>query len=303
MFSDDKITNIFYLTDEFCKIFESTIKKSLIKEKTDKRIRNRKYRMSDSEVITILILFHLSDFTTLKHFYCDYVVKHMQKYFPKTVSYNRFTELQPKVAMPLTLLLKTKLLGKCTGISFVDSTPLRVCRNQRIRQNKTFEGLAQRGHCSMGWFYGFKLHLICNDKGEILNFVFTQGNIDDREPLHYENFMKKVKGKLFADRGYISQLLFNNLFVDGIQLITKVKKNMVNCVMSLRDKILLRKRAIIESVNDELKNNCKIEHSRHRCFAGFITNAVAAIAAYCCLPKKPSLNLQFESPSNQLSIF
>ena len=163
-------------------------------------------------------------------------------------------ELEKEVLLPMTIFIKKVLLGTCTGISFVDSTPLRVCRNQRILIHKTFEGLAERGKCSMGWFFGFKLHLIINDKGEILNFMFTPGNVDDREPLRQGRFLKNIKGKLCADKGYIGQALFENLFLNGIQLVTKVKNNMKNSLMSIADKILLRKRALIETVNDELKN-------------------------------------------------
>ena len=163
-------------------------------------------------------------------------------------------ELEKEVLLPMTIFIKKVLLRTCTGISFVDSTPLRVCRNQRILIHKTFEGLAERGRCSMGWFFGFKLHLIINDKGEILNFMFTPGNVDDREPLKQGKFLENIKGKLCADKGYIGQALFENPFLNGIQLVTKVKNNMKNSLMSIADKILLRKRALIETVNDELKN-------------------------------------------------
>jgi len=163
-------------------------------------------------------------------------------------------ELEKEVLLPMTIFIKKVLLRTCTGISFVDSTPLRVCRNQRILIHKTFEGLAERGKYSMGWSFGFKLHLIINDKGEILNFMFTPGNVDDREPLKQGKFLENIKGKLCADKGYIGQALFENLFLNGIQLVTKVKNNMKNSLMSIADKILLRKRALIETVNDELKN-------------------------------------------------
>ena len=163
-------------------------------------------------------------------------------------------ELEKEVLLPMTIFIKKVLLRTCTGISFVDSTPLRVCRNQRILIHKTFEGLAERGKYSMGWSFGFKLHLIINDKGEILNFMFTPGNVDDREPLKQGKFLENIKGKLCADKEYIGQALFENLFLNGIQLVTRVKNNMKNSLMSIADKILLRKRALIETVNDELKN-------------------------------------------------
>ena len=155
----------------------------------------------------------------------------------------------------------------------------------------------------MGYFFGFKLHLIVNDKGEILNFVITPGNVDDREPLKDARFLQIVYGKLFADKGYIGQRLFEQLFVDGIQLITGIKRNMKNCLMSISDKILLRKRSIIETINDELKNICQTEHSRHRSFGNFLTNLISGLLAYSFLPKKPSIKFETEPLHGQLALF
>lgn len=302
MITDDKVIEIYTLADDFCKVFSTQVKKYQLDTPKTTRKYHRDSILSDAEVITILILFHLKGYRCLKHFYLDYVCKHMRHTFPNTVSYSRFVTLQRSVMLPLTIFLKEVLLGKCTGTTFVDSTPLRVCKPQRIHAHKVFRGIATRGHCSVGWFFGFKLHLICNERGELLNFVFTPANTDDREPLDYASFMKNVKGKLVGDKGYLSQKLFEKLFVDGIQLITKIKKNMKNSIISSYDKLLLRKRAIIETINDELKNICQIEHSRHRSFGGFLTSALAALAAYCFLPKKPSINIQFET-SNELTLF
>lgn len=302
MISDNKVIEIFCLADDFCKVFNQQIKKYTLTPPKTTRAYHRDSKLSDADVITILILFHLSGFRCLKHFYLHYVCKHMRDFFPNVVSYSRFVTLQKGVMVPMTIFVKEVLLGKCTGITFVDSTPLRVCKQPRIHAHKVFKGIATRGRCSMGWFFGFKLHLLCNEKGELLNFVITPARVDDREPLNYDSFIEKIKGKLFGDKGYISQKLFERLFVDGIQLVTKVKNKMRNSLMSASDKLLLRKRSIIESVNDELKNICQIEHSRHRSFPNFIINMVAAIAAYCFLPKKPSLNLDFEL-SNQLTLF
>lgn len=301
MISVDKVIEIYSLADDFMKHFSAELEKRTI-SKTHPTRAGRKSIMRDAEIITILVLFHLKGYRCLKHFYTEYVAKHMRDMFPNLVSYNRFVELQKSMMLPLAIFVKQVLLGKCTGITFVDSTPLKVCRQQRIHCHKVFKGIATRGHCSMGWFFGFKLHLMCNDRGEILNFVFTPANVDDREPLNYENFIKEVYGKLVGDKGYISSKLFERLFVDGIQMITKLKKNMKNAFISYSDKILLRKRAIIECVNDELKNICQIEHSRHRCFANFITNMLAGIAAYSFLPKKPSINVETQL-DNELVLF
>ena len=238
----------------------------------------------------------------MKHFYLNYVQKHLTKEFPNTVSYNRFTELMQSSVLAMSMFLKTCCLGDCTGISYVDSTPVRVCKNKRIKRNKVFKGIAELGKSSMGFFFGFKLHLIINDKGEILNFVITQGNVDDREPLKNQKFVDKIMGKLFGDKGYISSELTQLLFIDGIQLITNIKKNMKNCLMEMSDKILLRKRSVIETVNDELKNICQIEHSRHRSFGNFISNLVAGLIAYSFFPKKPSIKFEMEY-TNQIACF
>ena len=301
MITEDKVTELFCMADDFCKFFDAMMKKYTLKS-DNKRAYHRDSSMSKSEIMLIMIMFHDSGYRCLKHFYVEKVRKHLRHLFPKVVSYNRFVELEKQVAVPLALFIKKVLLGKCTGISFVDSTPLRVCRNQRIHIHKVFKGIAQRGKCSMGWFFGFKLHLICNEKGEILNFMITPGDVDDRKPLECKAFVEFIYGKLVGDKGYIGKNLFQRLFVDGIQLITKLKSNMKGALMSVSDKLLLRKRAIIETVNDELKNIAQVEHSRHRSFENFIVNMLGAIAAYCVFPKKPCIHVQ-RTLDTQLALF
>lgn len=295
----DKVTEFFVEADDFCKEFEIEIKKHLIESKKA-GCRIRKSQLADSEIISILLLFHHGQFTNFKAFYTQYVCVHLIDLFPHLVSYQRFVALNKKVAVPLMMFLKTKGLGKCRGISFIDSTHLKVCHNRRIHQHKTFKEVAERGFCSIGWFFGFKLHLIINDKGEIISFFLTKGNVDDRDFKVMKSMTENMFGKLFADKGYVSKKLSDLLFGNGIQLIAKPKKNMKNVNLSQTDRILLRKRAIIESVNDELKNICKIQHTRHRSLANFLINIMAALSAYSFFPKKPSLNIKFENPDGQL---
>jgi len=292
-----KITEIFCIVDEFCKEYDQIVDKALLGNPA-----KRPSIMSKSEVITIAILFQLSGFRTFKHFYVSYVQKHMKDDFPNTVSYNRFTELVGQNLMAMSLFLKTCCLGDCTGISFVDSTPVRVCKPKRINSNKVFKGIATTGKSTMGWFHGFKLHIVINDKGEILNFTITQANVDDRTPLKNERFLDKIFGKLYADKGYVGKDLMQLLFADGLHLITHIKNNMKNSLMTINDKILLRKRSIIETVNDELKNICQIEHSRHRSFTNFLSNIVAGLIAYSFLPKKPAIKYQTIN-TNQLTFY
>jgi hypothetical protein len=199
------------------------------------------------------------------------------------------------------MFFQTCALGKCSGISIIDSTPLRSCHIKREHSHKTMRGWAEKGKCTMGWFYGFKLHLVINDKAEIIQWLLTPGNVDDREPLKDKEFTKKLFGKLFADRGYISQSLFEELFVDDIHLVTKLRKNMKNSLMGLHDKILLRKRAVIETVNDELKNICQIDHTRHRSVNNFAANLLAGMIVYNLMPKKPSLNIEIIDKSRLIA--
>ena len=223
MIPTNKTVEIYYLVDEFLKEYDAVIKSHSLEKGAPKKRRNRKFTMSGSEVMTILILFHFSFFRDLKHFYL-FVRSRMKSDFPHTVSYNRFVELERKVCIPLAVFLKKKALGQCTGISFIDSTPIRSCHIKREKQHKTFKEFARKGKSTLGWFYGFKLHLIINDKGELLDFLLTPGNVDDRAPLKYMSFHKRIFGKLFGDRGYISKDLFEQLFIDGVHLFTRLKK-------------------------------------------------------------------------------
>ena len=256
------------------------------------RRRRRAAGLCPSEVMTILVLFHQSHYRTFKAFYVEHVCVHLRAEFPGLVSYPRFVALVPRVLVPLTAYLHTRL-GTCTGISFVDSTPLAVCHNARIRQHRVFAGRARRGKNSVGWFFGFKLHVVVNDRGELLAFCLTPGNVDDRPPV--PRLLRRVRrlfGKLFADRGYISGPLAERLLVEhGVRLITKVRKNMRNRLLDVSDKLLLRKRAIIETIYDQLKNISQVEHTRHRSPVNFLVNLVAGLVAYCHQPKKPSLDL------------
>ena len=219
-----------------------------------------------------------------------YVLQYLRKEFPCCPSYNRFLELKSSVLFPLYCYLMSRN-GNVTGISFIDSTSLIVCHIKRVYRHKVFKGLARKGKTSTGWFFGFKLHLIVNDKGELLGFMLTPGNVDDRTPVPKLVERAKLFGKLFADLGYISANLFEKLFSKGIQLITRIRKNMKNQLMSLSDKLLLRKRGIIETIIDQLKNISQIEHTRHRSPVNFLVNLIGGLIAYTLQPKKPSLNL------------
>lgn len=281
------IVALFYDLDKFAIAFEQQWSRHQLSD--GKRHRQRKSRMHLSEIMTILVLFHASNYRTFKHFYLVSVRQHLRGEFPRPLSYNRFIERIPQAFAALVCYLETRMVP-CNGISFIDSTALRVCHNLRIPTHRTMAGLAQRGKTSTGWFYGFKLHLIANDRGELLNVCFTAGNVDDRKPV--EALAQNLFGKLFGDRGYIRKELFQRLLLRGVRLITRIKANMKNCLMPLLDKLLLRKRAIIETIIDQLKNISQIEHSRHRSVVNYFADVVTGLIAYTYRDKLPSLNLR-----------
>jgi hypothetical protein len=276
---------LFCDVDDFCVAAEPLWRQRMLADGC--RRRNRKGRLTASEIITILIAFHQGNFRNFKHFYLMLLDSH-GKEFPDLVSYQRFVELMPSVLMLLCGYLKSRF-GSCTGIAFIDSTALAVCGNKRIRRNRVFRGLAERGKTTMGWFFGFKLHLVINECGELLAVTLTPGNMDDRQPT--PNLTRNLYGKLFGDKGYISAELFDQLWNRGLQLVTHIRRNMKNALMPLVDKILLRKRSLIETVNDQLKNISQIEHTRHRSPINFMVNLLAGLIAYTHQPKKPSLHL------------
>jgi len=281
------IVALFFEVDEFCRYFEPLWQDHLLQ--SGLRQRRRSSSLCLSEIMTICIAFHQSHYRTFKHYYTAYVQQHWRGEFPNLPSYNRFVELMQSSLLPLCCYLNTRK-GRLSGIAFIDSTSLKVCHNRRIMSHKVFADYAQRGKTSVDWFYGFKLHLVINDCGELLAIRLTAGNVDDRTVV--PKLVKDLSGKLYGDRGYVSQSLLERLLEQRLQLVTKLKSNMKNKLLSIFDKIMLRRRSLIETVNDQLKNISQIEHSRHRSVTNFLVNLVAGLLAYSFQPKKPSLDLR-----------
>ena len=279
------LLELFCSVDDFMIGFEPQLKAMQL---ASGKQRERSGQLCLSEVMTLLIHFHQSHYRTFKAYYTEYVQARLSREFPHLVSYQRFVALIPSALVPLLAYLQSRY-GACTGISFIDSTSLEVCDPKRINQHRVFAADARRGKSSMGWFYGFKLHLAVNDRGELLACCLTPGNVDDRAPV--PALVKRLQGKLFGDRGYISAPLTQLLFEQGLHLITRLRKNMKNRLMHLSDKLLVRKRAIIESIIDQLKNISQIEHSRHRSPTNFVVHLIAGLIAYSHQDKKPGLHL------------
>jgi hypothetical protein len=279
------LLELFCHVDTFCQSFLPHWNQKL--RAHGQRSRHRTGRLAPSEVMTIMIHFHQVRFRDFKTYYLVYVLGHLHREFPNAVSYQRFVELMPSTIGPLCVYLQT-CLGACSGLSFVDSTALAVCHNRRIPQHRVFRGIAQRGKTSLGWFYGFKLHVVINHRGELLACQLTPGNVDDRRPVR--KLAQHLWGRLFGDKGYLSAPLTRELLqTRRVRLVTHLKRNMANRLLLLHEKVMLRRRALIETVFDQLKHLLQVEHSRHRSPTNFAVNLVAGLVAYCHQPTKPSI--------------
>jgi len=281
----DSILPLFCSVDDFWYEFAPMWQRHLL---ATGHQRLRASVMHPSEMLTILILFHQSHYRTFKAFYVEYVGPCLHREFPHRLSYTRFVAWMPRLLVALCAYEQTQH-GACTGLSFIDSTKLPVCHPARIGQHRVFAGHAERGKTSTGWFFGFKLHLVVNDHGQLLAWKLTAGNVDDRRPVL--NLVQSVVGKLFGDKGYLSAPLAAVLRARGVELVTKSRKNMAPPLLTLEDATLLRKRSLIETIIDQLKNQCQIDHTRHRSPLNFLVNLVAGLIAYDRQPRKPSLHL------------
>ena len=292
------IIPLFCKIDDFFLNYEKWIAPQCLTEGSTIETRGRPRQLHPSEVMTLLIAFHQSGYRTFKHFYLKHVCVYWCAEFPNLVSYSRFVQLKKGVLALFNVYLSANL-GTCSGISFVNSTRLRVCDNRRISSHKVFAGHAGCSKTSMRWFYGFKLHLIINDTGGLLDVALTPGNTDDRTLL-WSVSEGDLHGNLYADRGYISKDLREKLDKQGVNLVYKVRKNMDPLEVLVCDEVLLKKRMLIESVIGVMKT--QLEHSRHRSFENFRVNVVSVLIAYQLSENKPSLNFDELQQSNDLSM-
>jgi hypothetical protein len=279
MIKEINLVELFCIVDDFCIQFEPEWNRSLVGKKF------KKCELSMSEVLTILICFQFSGYKCFKWFY-QFLIEHHKKDFPKILSYSRFVEVKGDFMAPLFSFLNFHL-GECSGITYVDSTPLKICHNKRIHSNQVFKNLARRGKSTMGWFYGFKLHISTTENGDLLGASVSKGNIDDRKVV--KNICKNLKGRLFGDKGYISQKLFEEMLDLGLRIVTALRLKMKPKLMTSEDNELLKKRSMIESVFHILKNILTLNHTRHRSPINFMVNILGALCAYCLYPNKPGI--------------
>jgi hypothetical protein len=275
---------LFCFVDDFCRGFEPWYRRQLLRDGSKKR--NRSGHLSLSEILTIILAYHQSGMACFKFFYMT-LLQTKRSLFPGLVHYARFVK-HISDAFPALICMLKSFIGKVTDYMFIDSTPHPVCHTKREKKHKVFKGLAAKGKTSTGWFFGLKLHMIFNTRGEIVRLVITPGNSDDRAPVR--DMVKGLIGKLIGDKGYLSQKLFEDLFAGGIKLITRIKKNMKNCLMEMEDKLMLMRRSFIETIFSSLKSVNTLVHTRHRSPTNAFAHLIAGLINYQLRDDKPSLD-------------
>ena len=278
------ITALYCCLDDFCTVFADWEAHRLIPSPTT---RQRSGKLSRAEMLFIMVLFHLSPYKNFKTFYLYGSGVQHRACVRDLPHYDRFVSLRPRLFAPLMVLLHS-LSGEETGLYFADASKLAVCHNRRIDRHRVFDGLAARGKTSMGWFFGLKLHVVLNHKGAIVALKITPGNTADSTVL--DEITRHLRGKVYADKGYISHEVFTTLWQRGLHLITGIRRNMRNHLMLLGDKILLRKRFVIETVFEILKCEMGLEHTRHRSPVNAMVHILSCLVAYAYRPGKPSIS-------------
>lgn len=279
----DRLVETFCEVDDFCQAFVPQWEAYLLG--TGTAPRGPQPGLVVSEIITILLVLHSSRFKYLKSFYQGVMGNVLRQYFPGMPCYERFVTIQKSVFMPLMFFLFSRL-GQRTGIYYIDSTALPICHNRRISRHKTFAGLAARGKTSMGWFFGFKLHLVFNQLNQIVALKITPGNVADTKAV--PSLTKNLTGKLFGDKGYIGKNLAEQLLRRGLALFTRIRKNMKSLPLSMTDKMLLNARNLAETIIGHIKAFSSLNLPKHRSPINAFLHILAALTAYQINPIKPA---------------
>lgn len=284
-----KVVEVFCAIDDFClQVKEYFACHPLPAGLEARHPAGRKPSLSESEVLTILTLYHLSGFKCFQYYYERLVMGEMKSYFPRAVSYTHFLALSRQVLLHAFLLAHYRAgLSERTGYFYIDSKKLPVCDNRRIHSHKVFGAVATRGKGSTGWFFGLKLHLVINEQGQLVRFLLTPANVADNNPLVLSFLLSGLKGKCYGDKGYLTSLL-EELLEAGLHLVTKVRRNMKNMLLPLSDKLNLLRRGSIEAVNDILMTVCDIDHTRHHNPMNALAQIFSGLTAYTFLDKTSS---------------
>jgi hypothetical protein len=282
----DKLIELFVAIDDFCLALRAW---QTSRQLGEEPLEKPGSQLSYSEQMTILVFYHYSGYKCFEYYYRQVVQTELRSYFPRLISYERFVVTITRVLPGLFLFLQYRCrCSQQTGTYFVDSKKLPVCDNRRIHSHRVFADIAARGKTSTGWFFGLKVHLVINQLGEIVSFLLTPGNVADNNHQVLHCLLDHLKGHCIGDKGYLTTL-FEHFYERGLQLITRIRTKMKNQLMPLDHKLKLRKRALIESVNDILMSVFDIDHTRHRNPYNAICHTLSGLIAYCFYPNKPSV--------------
>lgn len=277
-----RLTEIFVIVDDFMKEFEPYSQTKLL------GYRPWLGKMSKSEMMTIVIFFHLSGIRYFSWYYKYALLGPLKSYFPESYPYHHFISKMPEIQLELYAFLHTMCMGKITEANYIDSKPLEVCHLKREKSHKVFKHIAQKGVTSKGYFHGLKLHMICNQQGEPVRFQLTSGNVSDNNEQLLKKMLEDFEGKVYGDKGYLTK---HKAFFEerGCKIISKVRKNMKKPLLTGEERYYLKKRGLIETVFDQMVNICQIEHTRHRSPKNFLVNLWAGLIAYTFLDRLPRI--------------
>lgn len=283
------------LIEVFCEIDDLLNDYKIYREEQGTPIKELQTHLSCSEILTILVMYHLSGYKNFEYYYKNQILGRNKKDFPKAVKYQTFLGYIPKCEQAILLwLVYMCSKSKRTNMYIVDSKKLEVCHIKREKQNKVFHGVARKGKGSMGWFYGLKIHLVINNLGEIVSFALTSGNVADNNQDLLKYLFQKLEGIVIGDKGY-KTALFQWFYENKLHVLTKPKKKMKKLPVENKYNLLLNKRAVIESVFDILSSICDIDHSRHRSPSNAFVSIYASLIAYQYMDKKPCVFVNQES--------
>lgn len=283
------LTEIYVDIDDFCKTKMHLIAKALHHCGAYKKLHPSK--LSLSEVMTILVYYHLSPYKNFKAYYTRHVSEDLKRDFPDLISYDRFVALIPRTLIPLMLYLAYRCQRSLrTGIYYIDSTPLAACHPKRAHQHQTLKGFASWGRTSVGWFFGLKVHLLINHLGQLIHVRITDGSTHDANPKLLFELTHDMVGWVFGDKGYLLNTE-KQAFVEyqgQVIFAAKPRKGMVKSDWPLAAKAWAAKRSLIETVIGQSKTVCNLEHTRHRSATNAFVNVYASLIAYSFYERKPT---------------
>lgn len=283
------LTEIYCDVDDFCKAQRSIIARALHHCGAYKK--NHPSQLTLSELMTILIYYHLSPYKNLKAYYTRHVCTDLKRDFPDLVSYDRFVALIPRTLIPLMLYLADRCRRSLrTGIYYIDSTPLAACHPKRAHQHRTLKGFASWGKTSVGWFFGLKMHLLINHLGQVIHVRITDGSTHDANPKVLFHLTNDLVGWVFGDKGYLlnSEKQAFVQYEGRVFFAAKPRQSMPASDLPLAAKRWAKKRGLIETVIGQSKQACNLEHSRHRSVSNSFVNVYAALVAYSFYERKPT---------------